>query len=138
MSGYFDSHKPEYISALHSVDKTQNYEEWLKFFFNSVSEQLRDTHELISNINGLYDEVKDNFSKQQSPYFLEFLGYLFERPVFNPTDVGEKLGSSYVPVMNLIKKFKEKRIITKVEGDESSDKRFKIYSFDKLLNLLNK
>lgn len=138
MSGYFDSHKPEYTHSLHDVDRTGNYEEWLKFFFNSICEQLRQTQELIKDINKLYDEIKSKFPKQKSPYFMEFLGYLFERPFFNPTDVSDALSSSYIPVSGLIKKFKGAGIISKVEVDESFDKRFKIYRFDKLLNLLNR
>jgi Fic family protein len=136
MSGYFDSHKSEYTSALHQVDKIGNYEDWLKFFFNSICEQLKQTQELIRDINGLYDEVKCKFPKQKSPYFVEFLGYLFEHPIFNPTDVSKTLKSSHIPVAGLIEKFKANQLISQIV-DETFDKRFKIYSFNKLLNLLN-
>ena len=32
LSGYFDTHRDEYISTLHEVDLTGRYEVWLKFF----------------------------------------------------------------------------------------------------------
>lgn len=136
MSGYFDSHRDDYITSLHKVDETSNYEKWLKFFFNSVSEQLQETQQLIDRINKLYDEVKETFPKQKSPYFVDFLAYLFEHPIFNPTDVMKKLKSTYVPVAGLVNKLKEKEIITLVKREESSDKRFKLYGFNKLLALL--
>ncbi len=136
MSGYFDSHRDGYIASLHKVDETLNYEEWLKFFFHSISEQLQETQQLINRINKLYDEIKDIFPKQKSPYFVDFLAYLFEHPIFNPTDVVENLKSTYNPVEGLINKMKEKGIIALVEKEAFPDKRFKFYSFDKLLVLL--
>lgn len=136
MSGYFDSHRDEYRYALHEVDRTLKYENWLRFFFNSVSEQLKQTHDLITSINKLFDEIEGKFTGSRSPYLLPFLGYIFERPVFNPTDAMEKLGSTYPPITLLIKLLEKEGVIKQLKSGSLADKRFKLYRFDKLIDLL--
>lgn len=136
MSGYFESHRDEYLTALHKVDQTLEYEDWLCFFFRSVSEQLQETQQLMQEINKLYDETKEKFPKFRSPYLLPFLGYLFEHPVFNPTNATEALGATYAPTARLIKLFEGAGIIIQIKPGLDSDRRFKLYSFGRLLDLL--
>lgn len=137
MSGYFDVHREEYRSALHRVDETLQYEEWLMFFFRSVSKQVEETQNLITQINKLYDEVKTEVSGSKSQYLYEFLGYLFERPIFNPTDAQKTLGvPTYPPIQGLVRNFEQKGVIRPVNKEFIIDKRLKLYSFDQLLNLL--
>ncbi len=137
MSGYFDSCREEYRSALHEVDETLKYENWLKFFFNSVSQQVKETQGLIANINKLFDEIKDKFKDSRSPYLLPFLGSLFEHPVFNSANIIKILGATYPPISGLIKLFVDKGVIEQIKTKSVYDKRVKLYSFNKLLDLLS-
>lgn len=34
LSGYFDQYRDKYIDALHEVDETGKFEEWIKFFLS--------------------------------------------------------------------------------------------------------
>ena len=135
MSGHFDKHRDEYREALHNVDLTGNYEPWLKFFFSSVSVQVKETLSLIAKINTLYVEMEAKVEHSKSPYLMKFLGYMFKRPVFHVKEVTDHLGATYPPVANLIKLFESKGIISL---SPTSDKRKKVYAFDPLLNLLMK
>src|SRR5581483_11705390 len=58
LSGYFEDHRDEYIDKLHAVDEGNEIEEWLKFFFCSVSEQLNETQKIITAIYDLHDQLR--------------------------------------------------------------------------------
>ncbi len=134
MSGYFDAHRDEYREALHEADTSLKYEKWLKFFFNSVSAQAKETLALIAKINALYEKLEAQVEGSRSPFLLPFLGYMFEHPIFYPSGVMESLGATYPPIGTLIKLFEEKKIIKPSLG---ADRRMKVYSFEPLINLLN-
>ena len=138
MSGYFDSHGDEYRVTLHEVDITGKYEEWLKFFFRSVAEQAKQTLDLISEINKLYEETYKKVEDSRLHYLIPFLALLFENPVFYPTEIEKKLKATYPSVSGLIKLFEDKGIIKQIDSNNNaSDKRIKLYSFTALIKLLS-
>jgi Fic family protein len=135
MSGYFDAHRDEYRQSLHEVDTTGKYEPWLKFFFSSVVNQSRETLDLINKINELYERTKNEAGPSKSPFLLPFIGYMFESPVFNPSQVMKRFKTTYPPISNIIKILTNKKIISLIK---SPDKRKKVYAFDPLIELLSK
>jgi Fic family protein len=135
MSGYFDAHRDLYRESLHNVDATMKYEGWLKFFFSSVAAQAKETLALIEKINMLYDQIENEVSGSKSPYLQKFLAYIFEHPIFFATPIVVELNSTLPPVAGLIKLFEEKKLITR---GVSVDKRVKVYTFEPLIELLNK
>jgi Fic family protein len=136
MSGYFERHSDEYRAALREADKTQIYEHWLKFFFQSVTAQVSETLAIIEEINKLYEETEKKVRSSKSPYLDRFLAYIFEHPYFYPSGVVGELNTTYPPVRSLINLFLKKNLIEFVPG--ASDKRMKIYVFTGLIDLLNK
>ncbi len=135
MSGYFDANRNTYRETLHKVDTTMRHEQWLKFFFDSVTTQAKETLELIEKINRLYDEIESKVAISKSPYLQKFLAYIFEHPVFFPGAIMKELKSTYIPVAGLVKLFEEKGLIARTI---SSDKRKRVYIFTPLITLLNK
>jgi len=133
MSGYFDSRRDEYRAALRETDVTQKYERWLKFFFGSVAAQSKETLELISKINQLYDKTEAKVQGTKSPYLIPFLGYIFKHPIFYPSGAMESLNATYPPISGLIKLFEKKGVI---KPSPSFDKRMKVYTFTALIDLL--
>jgi Fic family protein len=135
ISGYFDTHRDEYLAKLHQVDETGDYEEWLKFFFTSVTAQLKSTQTLINEIYGLYDKVKESFKVTKSPYLIPFLDFIFIRPVFSvPMILKSNIGThNRTTINNLIDMFKEKKFVI---DTETLDQRAKIYEFKPLIERL--
>jgi Fic family protein len=133
MSGYFDLHRDEYRQALHGVDTSQEYEKWLKFFFNSVVSQAKETLAIITKINELHEKIKIEIGTSKSPYLLPFLAYMFESPVFHSSAVMKKLKTTYPPISNIIKILTKKKIISLIPNP---DKRKKVYAFNPLIELL--
>lgn len=134
ISGYFESNREEYIEALHRVDETGDYNNWLAFYFKSISHQLKDTQRLVDSIYSLYDEMRVNFEKVKSPFLIKFIDFLFKRPYFTvPQIVKEVRVSTRTTALNLIRIFKEKNLIIETPA---RDQRAKIYVFLPLLKLL--
>ena len=134
LSGYFEAHRDEYLSALHEVDETGKYESWLAFFLRSVAEQLKVTQKLIEDIYNLYYDIRIRFEVTKSPYLIPFVDFIFESPYFTiPQAQGKLKINSRLTVGRLIKLFEEKKII---EDLNIRAGRLKIYLFRPLLDLL--
>ncbi|MFQ5450784.1 MAG: Fic family protein [Nitrospinaceae bacterium] len=135
LSGYFEAHRDEYLSALHKVDETWEYEGWLAFFLHSVAEQLKATQALIEKIFNLYDEIRTHFQVTKSPYLIPFVDFIFESPCFTIPQAQDHLESnSRLTARRLIKLFEGERILQDLNIKAG---RAKLYVFRPLLDLLH-
>lgn len=133
LSGYFEDHRDEYIDKLHAVDEGTDIEEWLKFFFRSVSEQLKGTQNIIEAIYALYDQLRKENSGVKSPYVIPFIDMLFQSPIFSIKMVQDHTRcASYLTATTLIKSMKKKGHVSEI-GNRI---RNKIFRFDPLLKIL--
>lgn len=133
LSGHLDKNKDVYIRNLHDVDESGEYEGWLKFYFTSVSEQLKETQELIEKIYKLYDEVRDSFKAIKSPYIIPFIEFLFNSPIFSIQMVIDKIGcSSRLTASSLIKSFEKNGYVSQL----GNDKKNKLFHFKQLISII--
>lgn len=133
VSGYFEAHRDEYLEALHGVDKTGKFEPWLAFFLKSVSEQLKETQDLIEKIQELNSDILKKFDKVKSPYLHKFIDLLFKKPVFITEDMTAIGASSSLTITRLKNLFLKEKIITELPNRLGH---FKVYRFHPLLDLL--
>jgi len=134
ISGYLEKNRDDYIESLHRVDVTGNYEDWLNFYFNSVSNQLEETQKLIDSIYNLYEYTKEKIRLSKSPYFIPFLDFVFKSPIFTIQMAKNNTGvSTRTTILNLIKTFEAKGFII---GLDVRKERAKLYIFDPLIKLL--
>ncbi len=133
LSGHLDKNKDIYIRTLHDVDETGKYEDWLKFYFTSVSEQLKETQELIEEIYKLYDQVRNSFKSVKSPYIIPFIDFLFNSPIFSIQMVIEKIGcSSRLTASTLIKSFEKIGYVSQL----GVEKKNKLFHFKPLIKII--
>lgn len=133
-SGYFEAHRDEYMLALRDVDKSGRYENWLLFYFKSVTEQLRETQKLIDDIYFLYDKTKNHFPVTKSPYLSPFIDFMFKYPNFTKPMVKQELKiESDMTVNRLVSMFVGADLVKSLKAKHH---RAKIYSYYPLLNLL--
>lgn len=134
ISGYMEANRDEYIDTLHSVDETSRIEPWLKFFFKSVAEQLKETQNLVEAIYALYDEVKASFQINKSPYLIPFLDFIFHSPIFSvPMAIKPTGVSADLTIKRLIAAFEKKGYIKQMSYKLG---RAKAYAFSPLLDIL--
>jgi Fic family protein len=130
ISGYFDKKRDEYIAKLNYVDKTQEYEEWIKFFLISIINQSKQTQELIYKILELKSKIEEKIKVIKSPYKQEVLNLIFSKPIFQRTDLNlEKMTAirllKRLVFLNILEELK----IKKVKG--------RIYVFKDLVKILS-
>lgn len=134
VSGYMEAHRDEYIRYLHDVDKTNNIEPWLAFFFKCVSEQLKETQTMVESIYFLYDKIKQLFEQNKSPYLVPFLDFIFAYPMFTASQATEAIkASSNLTAKRLIRAFQEKAII---QDTGNLLHRSKLYTFEDMLRIV--
>jgi Fic family protein len=130
ISGYFEKNRDEYIDKLNYVDRTQEYEEWIKFFLNSVANQAKQTQILIYKILELKEFVEGKIKGIKSLYKQEVVNLMFSKPIFQRADLKlEKMTS-----IRLLKKFVSLDILKelKIKGVKG-----RVYIFNELVKILS-
>jgi len=132
MSGYFEKLRDQYIEALHNVDVTGKYEDWIEFFLKATAQQAEETQILIENILSLHQKIIQEFGDSKSPYITKLIDFLFKKPIFNTASAARELGAHRATVLRLLNELTDKRVVTelKVGG------RHRIFAFTDLLELL--
>jgi len=130
ISGYFERYRDEYIDKLNYVDKTQNYEEWIKFFLISIRNQSKQTQTLIYKILKLKENVEEKIKKIKSPYKQEVINLMFSKPFFRRSDLKlEKMTS-----IRLLKKLVSFGILEELDIKGIKGK---VYVFNELVKILS-
>lgn len=130
ISGYFEKNRKEYIAKLNEVDKTQEYERWLKFFFVSVKNQAKETQRLIYEILELKKKIEKISEKIKSPYVYRVISTMFSKPIFKSKDVKIEEPTA----RRLLRKFVKIGILKtrQIKGIKG-----KVYVFGDLIKLLS-
>jgi Fic family protein len=130
ISGYFEKNRDEYIDKLNYVDRTQEYEEWIKFFLNSVANQAKQTQILIYKILELKEFVEGKIKGIKSLYKQEVVNLMFSKPIFQRADLKlEKMTS-----IRLLKKFVSLDILKELKIKEVKGR---VYIFNELVKILS-
>ena len=133
ISEFFEKNRSEYYDALRSVDRQQDWTNWLNFFLKGVTETAQQIQGKVLQIYRLYSEMKEILVEMNSQYAQLFLDTLFEQPIISNKEILKRLNQpSTQTVYNLIEKFEHQKIIREITGK----KRNKVYAFDRLLEVI--
>ena len=131
VSEYFESRRDEYYSHLEAGRQEGYLEDWIGFFLEGICWQVEKTESTITDMLSLYEGIKEKLYSSKSPNVLRMLDFIFTSPVFNNKEAAEKLGLNKVTVGRLVGHFVELGIL-----DESKQKRNRIYTFKKLIRIV--
>lgn len=136
-SYFFKKYHAEYYARLDAVRTRGDFEGWLKYYLQAISESAEDATTNAHKIEGLEDEMVRTI--QASSLFarsmkdaIELLDYLFKNPVISITEVSEKLNRPYNSVKAMVRKFEELGVLTQ----HLHAKRNRIYTFSRYIDLL--
>lgn len=105
LSRYIIQHKPDYYRLLQQVRDTGNWEEWILFMLDSISQTAKGTIELINDIRLLMDEyrlaIRDQLPKIYSKDLLETL---FKHPYTKIEHIENDLQVSYLTARTYLDK----------------------------------
>jgi Fic family protein len=130
ISGYFERNRDEYIDKLNYVDKTQKYEDWLKFFLTSLTQQAKETQKLIYQVLNLKKDTEERLKKVKSPYVYKLINLIFSKPIFRASDLNLPRNTANrllqkTHALGLLERVK----IKKIKG--------RVYIFEKLVRILS-
>lgn len=135
-SGYFEARPDDYRAALRDVDKTGNYEPWIKFFLTAIKEQANETLALVERIHKLHSDLKKTYENSKSPYLPRVLDMLFMNPYFTiPMAMKELNINVRMTIVRMIEQLEKDGVITAIS--QRGPKGTTIYVYDDLFTLLN-
>ncbi|MEZ4553759.1 MAG: Fic family protein [Dehalococcoidia bacterium] len=92
LSAYFDAHRPEYYDHLYRVSTTGEWQPWLRFFLEGITEQARDAIQRSRHIRALQETYRQRLHEDHAPASaLRLCDELFIRPVVRTSDVAGAL-----------------------------------------------
>jgi len=136
LSYYFKKNRTEYYDRLMDVRKKGDWESWLKFFLNGISEisdEATNSAKEIISINTKYSKML--YTEGYNANYQRLLEYIFETPIITKNKVLEVLNITYPTASTLVEDFCKLGILT--ETDKSA-KRNKKYAFTEYVNILNR
>lgn len=135
ISGYFEENKDEYIEQMRNVSKTNDWNEWIRFFLNAVESQAIRNLEIAESIKNLYETTKTEFSDLlSSKWNMEILDFIFTYPVFRNNKFVNTTKIPNATAVLIIRKLLDNGYL--VLREESSGRRAAMYSFEPLMRLV--
>jgi Fic family protein len=135
VSGYFETHKDEYIERMRAVSELGDWTGWIAFFLTALHEQAKLNIEIADEIVGLYGTMRERFREiLNSQYHDQALDFVFGNPVFKNDRFVEKSGIPATTARILSRRLVEAGLLRTLQP--ASGRRAALYSFDALLDLL--
>lgn len=136
LSYFFKKNRQEYYNKLTEIRNNGDWENWLKFFLNGISETSQNVVELSNKILELQRKNNELLNKAKSGYSMKartLLDKIYVSPVFSVNKAKELCGVSYNTAKTIIQKFVDLGII--IEKPEI--KRDRKFYFKEYIDLLN-
>lgn len=132
ISEALEKDKIRYYSLLNDIRYKGDWNEWIKFFLSTVTNQCDKYINLISLINFLYEkDLKVATSTIKSSSIVDIMNCLYEMPIVTANTLVEKTGIPLTSVNRYLNSLVENRILY-----TNNKKRNKKYFYSELLNIL--
>lgn len=134
LSGYFDTHRDEYIACLQDISRERRWTEWIIFFLTAIIEQAKTNTGKVQEIMRLYDAMKARVRDiTHSQHSAQVVDALFDRPTFQVGEFSKRTGINIQTAHALVRQLHEEGVVTVIR--ESSGRRAAIYAFPWLVNI---
>ena len=134
ISSQLFKNKLEYFDHLENLERTKNWEAWIKFFVRTVSSATQSTLELIKRIVALeeHDYQKIVGKEFASSFSLRLFELMLRQPALTIPFITKELGFNKQTANILIKKFLDENILEETTGKQ----RNRIFVYNDYLNIL--
>lgn len=135
VSGYFETHKDQYINKMRAVSQDGDWTGWVAFFLNALHEQACVNVTTADRIFALYAEMREKFREDlNSQYHDQALDFVFQSPVFRNDRFVAASGIPPSSARALSRRLLEGGLLRTIEP--ASGRRAALYAFDPLLQIL--
>ena len=118
LSYFFDKNRDSYYDSLRLVRRTDNIEQWIKFFLSGVistAKDGRETFEKIIKLKNEYEKKIMNFGRQ-AKLGHNLLLYMFSKPILRVKQIEQQLDVVYNTANSLIDKFQKAGLVKEITG----------------------
>ena len=137
ISYFLKMNRVEYYDRMTQVRKTGDYEQWVLFFLQALSDSAEDAIQAIDRLTEIHNRNVQKFNsmtKQQQTNAINFLIYLEKTPIIDIQKTATALNLSYNTVAKNVASFVDNGILQQTEKSG----RAKIYSYVDYLEVLRK
>lgn len=119
LSHYLKRHRNQYYEQLQAIRDRGEWEPWIEFFLQGVTQVSREATETARRILALREKHRDiiteHFGRVANKGY-RILEALFEQPIINVKSVAERLGVSNQAAGDLVGRFIEHGILEEITG----------------------
>lgn len=137
ISYFLKMNRIEYYDRMTQVRKTGDYEQWILFFLQALSDSAEDAIQTIDELTKIHNRNAQKFgnmTKRQQANAMNFLIYLEKNPIIDIQKTAAALNLSYNTVAKSVALFVDNGILQQTEKSGRS----KIYSYVDYLAVLRK
>ena len=137
ISYFLKMNRIEYYDRMTQVRKTGDYEQWILFFLQALSDSAEDAIRTIDELTKIHNrnaQKFENMTKRQQANAMNFLIYLEKNPIIDIQKTAAALNLSYNTVAKSVALFVDNGILQQTEKSGRS----KIYSYVDYLAVLRK
>ena len=137
ISYFLKMNRIEYYDRMTQVRKTGDYEQWVLFFLQALSDSAEDAIQTIDRLTEIHNRNVQKFNsmtKRQQTNAINFLIYLEKNPIIDIQKTAAALNLSYNTVAKSVALFVDNGILQQTEKSGRS----KIYSYIEYLAVLRK
>lgn len=138
LSEYLESHRDEYYARLKAISAEGDWNGWIAFFLQAVTEQARQSSARVAAIQTLYEEMKLAIQEAtRSQYTVHVLDAIFSKPIFRTSDLAAQLNKDFgiheKTTPGLLRQMKDAGILRELQA--SSGRRPATLCFPRLINV---
>ena len=137
ISYFLKMNRIEYYDRMTQVRKTGDYEQWVIFFLQALSDSAGDAIQTIDALTALHNQSVARlgaFSKRQQTNLLKLFAYIETNPIIDIQKTAAALGLSYNTVSKMVTILVEEGILRQTDKAGKA----KIYSYADYLDILRK
>lgn len=137
ISYFLKMNRIEYYDRMTQVRKTGDYEQWVMFFLQALSDSAADAIQTIDALTALHNQSVARlgaFSKRQQTNLLKLFAYIETNPIIDIQKTAAALGLSYNTVSKMVTILVDEGILRQTDKAGKA----KIYSYADYLDILRK
>jgi Fic family protein len=132
LSAYFEATRQEYYRRLQAVSEQGEWEEWLVYFLEGVTQQAEDALGRIQRIDDLLVRWRKKLAATPSRFPDRALDLFAENPFWAVNKLAERLDVAFTTAQRAIDRLEEAKIISLA----TQGKRNRVYRADAILRIL--
>ena len=137
ISYFLKMNRIEYYDRMTQVRKTGDYEQWVMFFLQALSDSAGDAIQTIDALTALHNQSVAKlgaFSKRQQTNLLKLFAYIETNPIIDIQKTAAALGLSYNTVSKMVTILVDEGILRQTDKAGKA----KIYAYADYLDILRK